>query len=1215
MLKKTYLLLASALSLILSMQAQVNVTADRTISVGNSGANPDSSDFYAQFSGGNFDSFGMAEFAISKDDFGGATITAVNTLTLRLTINDRTFATAGAISVLFTTDSAADLSGTTDYDTLAFNSNETNGIDLSVFTDTPVVVATPQVDTSVGASGTIDIPLSLATIGTDFVDAINAGDSVHFLIGAPFESTVATFSGVGNTFDPGDPVLVIDADVDEPTPEPAAYPTNFSANASTRDITLSWTDTPEGVIGYVLLASTADNITAPTDGTTITEDLDLSDGSGALVVTQGTESAVLSLLAENTEYFFSIFPYSNFGSAIDYKTDGTFPSSATTTSSFTTGDIIITQYYEGNANNKYIELTNVSNSSIDMSSYVLAAWSNESAEEWKTSGGSTTRTSNFTGITIPAGASIVVADPNASTPIASASADVSNGGSTFFNGNDAVVLYASRTLDPTAIIDVIPFTNEGFEGAEVSFIRLLEDAGYDFEAGTSVLDFPTIWQDEPTADVDSAVFGEDLYLGSSALGSPPPAVSFSGASILVQEDTGTVELTLEIRNPDGNEVTFDVVYQPGESTTELSDISNYTTQSVSFGASAADGDTETVAITVDDDAVEESTETAIFSIENLSSSGSAVVASPSSVTLSIQDNDTPIPNIFISEIVDPGDNAGDGRYVELYNPTSDLIDLDAGNWNFIIYFNANTSGTDIPLTGSIPAGGTYIIAESSNFGAVYESTQEETVGNINSNGDDNFELRFGGGQATGVLVDVYGSPGTVGVGEAWEFGDSRAVRLSSVTEGTITWNAAEWGIIPANVADASPREHPETITLSPSDISATTQSDTEVSLAFTTVDSNDAVIIFNETGIFTKPSGVVPAVGEAFAGGTVLYTGQVSPVDVIELTPETQYYFGVFSVSGTNFSNVVIVDATTEATPLTGVLNTEDFEDAPGDAEDWFNATVTGDDPWDFSEQDAFIDGATSSNADEHYLVSPSFDFSTRSGLTITFEYAGGFDVGDFESLELVYSTNYSGSGNPEANGVTWSPVSFEFTNIIESATLNSNRVSSGQVAFPEAIDGESSVFIAFRYNSDGTIANSEQWFIDNIIVQASASTQLDDYLSSRSLTAGDLGTDTNNNGYPVIIEYLSGFGDEVGLDVIEFGIVTNGSTEVALVLTNDLESIPDGITVELLATSDLTDAFEPVSYTRTEVLNGDGTYTHSYTETTPPGDETRFLRLRVTAD
>jgi hypothetical protein len=241
-------------------------------------------------------------------------------------------------------------------------------------------------------------------------------------------------------------------------------------------------------------------------------------------------------------------------------------------------------------------------------------------------------------------------------------------------------------------------------------------------------------------------------------------------------------------------------------------------------------------------------------------------------------------------------------------------------------------------------------------------------------------------------------------------------------------------------------------------------------------------------------------------------------------------------------------------------------------------------------------------------LVSPAFNFTSVTDITLAFDYGEDFDGPD---LELLYSTNYSGSGDPEAGGVVWTPISFVFTDSSTGGGFSAS--SSGDIALSVTLEGLTDVYIAFKYTADGTNIASEQWFVDNIVVDATAAEPdpLADYLAFRDLAVGDLELDTNNNGFTVLEEYLSGFGDGVEPDTIEYGIDVDGT--LALTLTNDLATIPDGIVVELLATSDLTLGFAPVTFTRTVVDNGDGTFTHSYTENTPPVSDARFLQLRIT--
>ena len=116
-------------------------------------------------------------------------------------------------------------------------------------------------------------------------------------------------------------------------PEPTNYPTDFSATESTTSISLSWTDATGAQLpgSYIVYAGTDASLPVPTDGTPVANDPDLSDGSGAFNVSYGAQSVTFDGLNETTMYYFSIYPYSNNGINIDYKNDGTAPTTSGTT--------------------------------------------------------------------------------------------------------------------------------------------------------------------------------------------------------------------------------------------------------------------------------------------------------------------------------------------------------------------------------------------------------------------------------------------------------------------------------------------------------------------------------------------------------------------------------------------------------------------------------------------------------------------------------------------------------------------------------------------------------------------------------------------------------------------------------------------------------------------------------------------------------------------
>ncbi len=154
--------------------------------------------------------------------------------------------------------------------------------------------------------------------------------------------------------------------------------------------------------------------------------------------------------------------------------------------------------------------------------------------------------------------------------------------------------------------------------------------------------------------------------------------------------------------------------------------------------------------------------------------------------------------VFITELADPNNNA-DVRYIELYNAGTTTVDFtENSGWRIDKYTNASsTVSQTLNLTGTIPAGGFYIIAtgtDDGDFLSVYGVSADQFDGAANdvagSNGDDNLELYDG----NNTLIDQFGVPGEDGTGTAHEFEDGRAERIATVTQGNSIWDASEWDI-------------------------------------------------------------------------------------------------------------------------------------------------------------------------------------------------------------------------------------------------------------------------------------------------------------------------------------------------------------------------------------------------------------------------------------
>ncbi|MEK8017017.1 MAG: choice-of-anchor Q domain-containing protein, partial [Candidatus Parabeggiatoa sp.] len=114
-------------------------------------------------------------------------------------------------------------------------------------------------------------------------------------------------------------------------PEPTHHATGFEATVNSDSIlTLIWTDATAGdgeqaPSGYLIkLSNTSfEAITDPTNA--VADDSDVSDGSGAINITQGTQTYQWTGLTAETTYYFKLYPYTNAAATIDYKTDGDIP--------------------------------------------------------------------------------------------------------------------------------------------------------------------------------------------------------------------------------------------------------------------------------------------------------------------------------------------------------------------------------------------------------------------------------------------------------------------------------------------------------------------------------------------------------------------------------------------------------------------------------------------------------------------------------------------------------------------------------------------------------------------------------------------------------------------------------------------------------------------------------------------------------------------------
>ena len=644
--------------------------------------------------------------------------------------------------------------------------------------------------------------------------------------------------------------------------------------------------TIDNIAPQVVSYSPADDVSAASPGSVrITFNEAIAKGTGNIIIKKSSDDSIVETIAVSATQVsisgavltikptaflaYSTSYYVEYDAGIVTDLAGNSLASGITGAStwnFTTkaeSPIIITQYYEGLNNNKFIEIANVGGTSITLTGYSLVLWSNADAEGWKNTNTYAPITGSIldlSAVTLAPGQVYVVANSGAVLPILASSANVTSN-ITFFNGNDSVVLHnlsGGLTINnPASVVDAVSFTNIGNEGVDKSFVRIAKAPGYSLDSGSNITQFSDVWQNVDLGTANAAVSGDNAFLGSTSLATPPALLAFSNGATTVNEDAGTVNLTVVLSANIGAQVTAEVALDIS-STATTGDIGSFATQTVTFPAGSTAGATQSVTVTITNDADVELSEKAVFKLQNIV--GNAVAGAPATTTINIRPSDNVIANLLISEVPDPSNN-GNYRYIEFFNPGSVDIDLAAGQWNLVRYSNGGISGQAIPLTGTVPAGGTFIIAtNAADFAAGYPTAAApgQISSQINGNGDDAYALYFGGDQGLGILRDIYGVVGETGAG-TWDYTDKRAVRKSTVTSPNTTWTANEWVVASAVSAKMTPGAHPDTAPVVTSSLSVSATVGTAFEYQIT---ANNNPTIYAATGLpgplqFNTATGVI----------------------------------------------------------------------------------------------------------------------------------------------------------------------------------------------------------------------------------------------------------------------------------------------------------------------------------------------------------------------
>jgi hypothetical protein len=215
--------------------------------------------------------------------------------------------------------------------------------------------------------------------------------------------------------------------------------------------------------------------------------------------------------------------------------------------------LVISQYYDGTTSaDNYIEISNISNSTVLLEDYLIAVYKgdNTNSEGWKYDNAAPTESFQFdNSYSLEPNATLLLKTDGAATP-AYAAANATIMGAIEFSGDDTVVLYTNGGYSSAdSILDAVSFTSTA-GGQNTAFIRLTNNsAGYDLQPGSDVSYYPGVWQEVALSAVNSANSTTSEYLGFYQSGGAADPNTFAGYMAL-NNLTGPNATTTA--NPDGD---------------------------------------------------------------------------------------------------------------------------------------------------------------------------------------------------------------------------------------------------------------------------------------------------------------------------------------------------------------------------------------------------------------------------------------------------------------------------------------------------------------------------------------------------------------------------------------------------------------------------------------------------------------------------------------
>ncbi len=290
--------------------------------------------------------------------------------------------------------------------------------------------------------------------------------------------------------------------------------------------------------------------------------------------------------------------------------------------------LFFSEYIEGTGSNKALEIYNPTSLPVNLSGYKILSYAN---------GAATATTYNMSGI-IAAGDVYVIANTACDTQTMRPFADTLTGSQAVnFNGNDVIALLnGTDTLDRIGIVgDTANIAFDTTTGKDHSYVRLPD-----------VLEGTKNWAVGKlqwiTYPVNSSHLGS--HTANSCAAITDTLVVFAPTAASVSENAGTYNVTLFL-NAISSSTNFSVDVALTGGSGSAADINNYTTQTVTFNAGSA---SNTLALTITDDLLQEASETLVFTLSN--PTNGLLLGNDSVFTLTIGASDAPVQTVVISQL-------------------------------------------------------------------------------------------------------------------------------------------------------------------------------------------------------------------------------------------------------------------------------------------------------------------------------------------------------------------------------------------------------------------------------------------------------------------------------------------------------------------------------------------------------------------------------------